>query len=57
MTLHTKPGQGEQQLKKQQKQGGKGSSFWNKTGKKEGKVRSFSLFHDKDQKKPSARQF
>jgi hypothetical protein len=58
MTLHTKPGQGEQQLKKQQKQGGgKGSSFWNKTGKKEGKVRCFSLFHDKDQKKTSSRHF
>ncbi len=29
--------------------GGKGSRFWNETSKKEGKVRSFSLFHDKDQ--------
>jgi hypothetical protein len=41
MTLHTKPSQGEHQLNKQQKQGGgKGSCFWNKTDKKEGKVRS-----------------
>jgi hypothetical protein len=51
MTLHTKPSQGEQQLNKQQKEGGgKGSSFWNKIDKKEGKVPSFSLFHDKDLK-------
>jgi len=58
MTLHTKPSQGEQQLNKQQKEGeGKGSSFWNKNDKKEGKVRSFSLFHDKHLKKTSSRHF
>ncbi len=52
MALHMKPSQGGQQVNKQQKRGGgKGSSFWNKTSKKEEKVRSFSLFHDKDQKK------
>jgi hypothetical protein len=50
--LHTKPSQGGQQLNKQQKWGGgKDNGFWNKNWKKEGNVRSFSLFHDKDQKK------